>query len=237
MSQLNGKRAHTTVHNEKNIDLDRLASVGQIAAGIAHEVRNPLTAVKGFLQLLSEESPHEYLDLAREELENALGTMQNLLHVSKPNLENESYVSINLTSELKALLYLFQDQTYRVNLQTHFTNESVKIVGKKNQLKKAFFNLLKNAFEAIPGEGTITIKLSKSEDWVTLYITDTGVGIPEELLDQIGTPFFTSKSDGTGMGLTQVFSTIHEHGGEIEVNSQVDVGTTFTITPIHKTRW
>lgn len=231
MLELNGDidQMYKHTHNEKDIMRNRLASIGQIAAGIAHEVKNPLTAVKGFLQLLKKEAPHSYLDLAYGELENALSTMQNLLHVSKPDLENEPYVPINLCSELEALLYLFQDQSYRVKVETYFTNEIVTIYGKKNQLKKAFFNLLKNAFEAIPGEGTIQIKYYISDQFITVYISDTGVGIPEEKTHLLGTPFFTSKSDGTGMGLTQVFSTIYEHDGKIHVNSQVGVGTAFTI--------
>jgi len=89
--------------------LSRLASIGQIAAGIAHEVRNPLTAVKGFLQLLQEEFSHRYLDIACSELDQAISTLQDLLQVSKPDLEEESYIAINLCSELESLLYLFQE--------------------------------------------------------------------------------------------------------------------------------
>jgi len=92
-----------------------LASVGQIAAGIAHEVRNPLTAVKGFLQLLQEQSPHNYLDIAQEELDNAISTLQNLLNVSKADSEDEQPVRIRLCTELESLLGLFS----RSNLSGH----------------------------------------------------------------------------------------------------------------------
>jgi anti-anti-sigma factor len=215
--------------NEKDLTLNRLASIGQIAAGIAHEVKNPLTAVKGFLQLLKEESSHVYVDLAYTELEDALDTLQNLLQVSKPDLENEPFSSISLCTELESLLYLFQDQTYRVQIETSLSDVNQKLYGRRNQLKKAFFNLLKNAFEAIPETGKITIEHYKKDGLITVRITDTGVGIPEEKLNLLGTPFYTSKADGTGMGLTQVFSTIYEHNGTIQVTSQVGVGTTFTI--------
>ncbi|WP_051188213.1 ATP-binding protein [Brevibacillus thermoruber] len=209
--------------------LSRLASIGQIAAGIAHEVRNPLTAVKGFLQLLQEEISHGYLDIACSELDQAIATLQDLLQVSKPDLEEESYISINLCSELESLLYLFQDQIYRVQIVRNFRNSDEVICGKRNQLKKAFFNLLKNAFEAIPHEGIISIEHYRMGDFVFVSISDTGVGVPQEKLQLLGTPFFTTKDEGTGMGLTQVFSTIYQHGGTIDVKSREGIGTTFTI--------
>ena len=214
---------------EKDNTLSRLASIGQIAAGIAHEVRNPLTAVKGFLQLLQKDFSHRYLDFASSELDQAISTLQDLLQVSKPDLEDESYIAINLCSELESLLYLFQDQIYRVQIVRKFYDSDAIIYGKRNQLKKAFFNLLKNAFEAIPNEGIITIEHHRVGDLVYVIISDTGVGVPNDKLQLLGTPFFTTKEAGTGMGLTQVFSTIYQHGGAIDVKSREGIGTTFTI--------
>lgn len=223
--------------NESDLTLDRLASIGQIAAGIAHEVKNPLTAVKGFLQLLKHESAHKYLDYAYSELENALSTLQNLLHVSKPDLEDEPFDCINICSELESLLYLFQERSYDVSIQKYFEDTDVRVYGKRNQLKKAFFNLIKNAFEAISDKGTITIKHYKSDNELMIKVSDTGVGIPQEKINLLGTPFYTSKTEGTGMGLTQVFSTIYEHSGKIRVKSDVGVGTEFTIQfPIQNIR-
>ncbi len=224
----NGQEKNSKV-NETDNTLSRLASIGQIAAGIAHEVRNPLTAVKGFLQLLQKEISHSYLDFACSELDQAISTLQDLLQVSKPDLENETYIAVNLCSELESLLYLFQDQIYRVQVVRNFRNSDEVIYGKRNQLKKAFFNLLKNAFEAIPDEGLITIEHYRMGDFIYVIISDTGVGVPEEKLQLLGTPFFTTKDEGTGMGLTQVFSTIYQHGGTIEVKSREGIGTTFTI--------
>jgi anti-anti-sigma factor len=217
------------ITKEDNITLNRLASVGQIAAGIAHEVKNPLTAVKGFLQLLQAEMSHTYLDLACSELENALSTLQNLLHVAKPDLEEEPFVPIQLCTELESILFLFQEQSYHIEVETSFLNSEEKVYGKRNQLKKAFFNLLKNAFEAIPEKGRILVKHYKSGNSIIVRISDTGVGIPENKLSMLGTPFFTSKTTGTGMGLTQVYSTIYDHGGTIKVSSEEGKGTTFYI--------
>jgi anti-anti-sigma factor len=209
--------------------LSRLVSVGQVAAGIAHEVRNPLTAVKGFLQLLQQQSPHPYIDIAQGELENAIATLQNLLQVSKPDLDDEPVQEIHLSVELESLLHLFQDQIYRVDIKRSFKNGEQTISGKKNQLKKAFFNLLKNAFEAIPDRGSIMVEHVLQDGRIHVRIRDTGQGIPQDKLDLLGTPFFTTKENGTGMGLTQVFSTIYQHGATIQVQSKPGAGTEFHI--------
>jgi len=214
---------------KSDVHLSQLASVGQIAAGIAHEVRNPLTAVKGFLQLLKERNEPKYIDIAETELNNAIVILQNLLQVSKPDLDDEPFVSIDMAAELETLSQLFQDQFYRVELVKHFEKPGTYIYGKRNQLKRAFFNLLKNAFEAIPNEGTIMIGQTVTDDAVTVFVQDDGVGIPREKLGLLGTPFFTTKEAGTGMGLTLVFSVIYQNNGVIEVESEEQQGTRFSI--------
>jgi anti-anti-sigma factor len=208
---------------------DRLISIGQVSAGIAHEVRNPLTSVKGFLQLLQEERESPYLTIAMEELENALSTLNNLLQVSKADLEAEPYKYITMSHELESILSLFQDQVYRVTIFKDITDTHVKVYGQKNALKKAFFNLLKNAFEAIPEKGELRISHFVQKEVLYITIQDNGVGIPKEKLDLLGTPFFTTKENGTGMGLTQVFTTLHKHGAKVNVTSNKGVGTTFHI--------
>lgn len=119
---------------ESDLTLDRLASVGQIAAGIAHEVKNPLTAVRGFLQLLKTEMSHKYLDYAFSELDNALATLENLLHVSKPGLEDEPFKSIHICSELESILYLFQEKSYEILIKKQFSDMNIRVYGRKNQL-------------------------------------------------------------------------------------------------------
>ncbi|MFS0862249.1 ATP-binding protein [Fredinandcohnia sp. 179-A 10B2 NHS] len=209
--------------------LSQLASVGQIAAGIAHEVRNPLTAVKGFLQLLQQEEGHEYIDIAQSELDNALVTLNNLLQVSKPDLEDEEYRAIHLAVEIESILNLFQDKLYDIDVITEFEHTDATILGKKNQFKKAFFNLIKNAIESIEGKGTITITHTSTHTDVIVTIEDTGIGIPKDKLNLLGTPFFSTKDSGTGMGLAQVFSVIYQHGGKIIIDSEEKIGTKFTI--------
>ncbi|MGV3489659.1 MAG: ATP-binding protein [Tuberibacillus sp.] len=230
------KSPQTTSEQKKEMHLSQLASVGQIAAGIAHEVRNPLTAVKGFLQLLSKEKPDTYIDIALTELDNALTTLENLLQVSKPDLEDEPLIPFNIVAEVESILNLFIDQRYRVQVEKKYADTNAIVFGRKNQFKKALFNLLKNAHEAIQGEGYIYIEEKSYNGRITLSIKDTGVGIPKEKLSLLGTPFFTTKEKGTGMGLTQVFSAIYQHGGTIKVESEEGKGTRFLIDiPIEKT--
>jgi anti-anti-sigma regulatory factor/two-component sensor histidine kinase len=209
--------------------LSQLASVGQIAAGIAHEVKNPLTAVKGFMQLLQQEQKSEYLEIAQTELDNALTTLNNLLQVAKPDLEEEERENIYLSVELESILNLFQDKLYDITVITEFKNVGIAINGKKNQFKKAFFNLIKNAIESIQGKGTLTVAHELIDNEIVVTIKDTGVGIPKDKLSLLGTPFFSTKAQGTGMGLTQVFSAIYQHGGKIIVDSKENQGTAFNI--------
>lgn len=212
-----------------------MAAIGEISAGIAHEIRNPLTSVKGFLQLLQDEAPHHYLEVANSELDRAISILHNLLQVSKPDLDAEEYGPINVCSELEYILYLFQDQAYQVKVVKEFYDTESQIYGKRNQLKKAFFNLLKNAFEAIEDTGTITVKHQLYGHQLQVSIGDTGSGIPKQSLTLLGTPFFSTKEHGVGMGLTQVYSTVYEHGGMIDVVSQEGAGTTFTLSfPINQ---
>ncbi|MFD1677289.1 ATP-binding protein [Alicyclobacillus fodiniaquatilis] len=215
--------------DDEDYTISRLAAIGEISAGIAHEIRNPLTSVKGFLQLMQKEAPHRYLEVASAELEQAIATLHNLLQVSKPDLDDERYQPINLCSELESILYLFKDQTYRVQIRKEFYDTDCNIYGKRNQLKKVFFNLLKNAFEAIVDTGSITVTHRLYGNRLQVSIRDTGAGVPKQYISLLGTPFFSTKDNGVGMGLTQVFSTVYEHGGSIDVESQEGAGTTFTL--------
>ena len=165
------------------------------------------------------------------ELEKALATLQNLLQVSKPNLHEESLVPIDLCQELESLLFLFQERLYNVKLEMDLRDSERKIIGKRNLFLKAFFNLIKNAIEAIQDTGKIKIEHYYQNEWIHIKVSDTGVGIPEDKVKMLGTPFFSTKSEGTGLGLTltQVFTTIHKHGGNISVHSTIGKGTTFHI--------
>lgn len=208
-------------------DREKLASLGQFAAGIIHEVKNPLTVVKGFLQLLKASNPHFYLDTMESELDKAFETLQNLLQVSKPDLRDEPFIPIDVSKELNSILLLFQQKV--ISFEVEIRDSGTTIVGRKNSLIKSFFNLIKNAVESIEGTGIIRIEHFSQDGWLYINVSDTGVGIPQDKLKMLGTPFFSTKTDGTGLGLTQIYTTVHEHGGMILVDSVVGKGTTFRI--------
>jgi two-component system sporulation sensor kinase A len=220
---------HRKIAEKLLSDREKLASVGQLAAGMIHEVKNPLTAVKGFLHLLKEQYSHVYLDTMESELNRALDTLQNLLQVAKPDLQDEPFVPIDVSKELSSLLPLFQEKLYGLEVELQINDSGIIIMGKKNSFIKTFFNLIKNAIEAMDAPGKLKIEHYRQNDWLYINVSDTGSGISEEKLNMLGTPFFTTKADGTGLGLTQVYATIHDHGGHILVDSVVGKGTTFHI--------
>jgi len=185
--------------------------------------------VKGFFQLLQKELTHSYFPIIVEELDSAIKTLNNLLQVAKPDFDNENNVTINLCSELDSLIFLFQEKLYNVTVTKLFQDSDKEIIGKKNLILKAFFNIIKNAVEAIEGKGEIVVEHYYRNGSVHVKIQDSGVGIPKEQIRMLGTPFFSTKTEGTGMGLTQVFTTIHEHGGHVDVESELRKGTTFYV--------
>lgn len=217
-------------HEHNNWNSHLLSSVGEMAAGIAHEVRNPLTAVKGFLQLMDQTYKKEYSQIAQSELDRAIHILNDLMSVSKPEFIQEKQTNFNVISEIESILLLFQNQLYPINVIKHFENENAMIVGRKDQIKKALFNIIKNAIEAMPDGGTLMIDQSDDSHNVKVTISDSGVGIPKDKLRLLGTPFFTLKQDGKGMGLAQVFNAIQTNNSKISVTSEEGHGTSFSLT-------
>ncbi len=219
-----------SAYENNNWNNHLLSSIGEMAAGIAHEVRNPLTAVKGFLQLMEKNYKEEYTHIAQSELDRAIHILNDLMSVSKPEFAQEQRTSFNLCSEIESILLLFQNRLYDINLIKSIDNESAAIVGRKDQIKRALFNLVKNAIEAMPKGGTLIIEQYDDGHDIHLNISDTGVGIPKDKLRLLGTPFFTLKQDGKGMGLAQVFNAIQGNNGKIRVKSEEGKGTTFILS-------
>lgn len=217
-------------HEQNNWNNHLLSSIGEMAAGIAHEVRNPLTAVKGFLQLMDQTYSNEYSKIAQSELDRAIHTLNDLMSVSKPEFAQETPATFNLCSEIESVLLLFQNQLYQIIPIKKFENETAMIVGRKDQIKKALFNLIKNAIEAMDKGGTLLLEQSEDHHQIHLTISDSGIGIPKDKLRLLGTPFFTMKQDGKGMGLAQVFNTIQNNQATIQVKSVEGEGTSFTLS-------
>ncbi|MCT6831214.1 MULTISPECIES: PAS domain-containing protein [Bacillus amyloliquefaciens group] len=212
---------------------EKLSIVGQLAAGIAHEIRNPLTAIKGFLQLMKptmEENEH-YFEIVFSELSRIELILSELLMLAKPQ-QNAVKERVNLKkiiSEVTALLET-QANLKGIFIKTDYEHDSMYINGDQNQLKQVFINLIKNAVESMPDGGTVHIIMTEDEYSVNVTVKDEGDGIPENVLKRIGEPFLTTKEKGTGLGLMVTFNLIKNHQGAIQVDSKPDRGTAFHIT-------
>lgn len=211
-----------------------LIKVDKLAASIAHEIRNPMTSLKGFTQLLKASATGDskkYLGVIDDEIVRLESILDEMLIMSRPCMKKKETVS--LQSLMDSIIRVVQP---KANL------DGVMIIEKKNTLqddsvfvdsgkiKQVLFNLIKNALEAMPYGGVLTIGIGKScEGDLILSIADTGKGIDSSQLNRIFTPYFTMKPEGTGLGLPFVLKTIEEHGGTISVDSEVNKGTEFII--------
>lgn len=205
---------------------------GDLAAGIAHEIRNPMTSLKGFIQLLMENTKDHsmYFNIILAELERIESIVNELLFLAKP--QPVQYKHKNIINILNETLELLSAQALLENVQfiRQFTHRNIICYCEPNRLKQVFINIIKNAIEVMPNGGRVTVQVDKSmDDWVCISIADEGTGIPEEKLKSIGRPFYTTKERGTGLGLMVSFKIVEEHGGKIDIESEVGVGTTFKI--------
>ncbi|MGE6487789.1 ATP-binding protein [Paenisporosarcina sp. NPDC076898] len=217
-----------------------LSTLGQMAASIAHEVRNPLTSLEGFIQLLTNqvtEQGHQYLDIVDSELTRMESILNEFLTLSKPTTRSLKMISVS--SIIKQIVYLMQPQGISQNIELEFITwekDSDIVLGDADELKKVFMNILKNSMEVMPHGGKVIITQTLREDnqlWIS--VKDQGVGMTPEQLQHIFLPFYTSKEHGTGLGLAHAMQTIENHGGSIEVESEISKGTTFhIILPIYQ---
>ena len=206
---------------------EKLSIVGELAAGVAHEIRNPLTTIKGFLQLYKwENRADEINDLLLSELARIETITSEMLTLGKPQAVQLHHT--NLKELVENTLELLSPQALLQNIQfkLYVEEELFDITGEKNQLKQVFLNVLKNAIEAMPDGGNIHISLQKGElGECILSVQDEGCGIPEELLPRLGEPFYSLKEKGTGLGLMICNKIIKQHHGSITYQSKAQQGT------------
>ncbi|PFO08659.1 PAS domain-containing sensor histidine kinase [Bacillus sp. AFS076308] len=224
------KEYHTLINNLSRLS-EKQATAGQLAAGIAHEIRNPITAIKGFLQLLMGENAGNriYFEIINSEIDRIEEILKELMVLAKPT--KQKYERVNLQSLLEQVITLMASQALLNNIQidTQLDFTYTWITGDKNQLKQVFINFIKNAIEAMPEGGMVQINGSPLVGGqVRISITDQGCGIPEDILNQIGQPFFTTKENGTGLGLLVSRQIIKEHKGDLYIESSRN-GTTLHV--------
>ena len=214
---------------------ERLAAVGEVAAGLAHEIRNPLMAIQGFAQLLSEditkEEQREYADVIVHETDRLNKLIEELLCLARPAVNAVEYISVN--DVLLDTLRLIETQSLRLNIEIirELAQDLPCLLVEGERLKQVILNMLINAIQAISGQGKIHIatKYNQEQSSVSISIADSGQGIAPDLLTKIFDPFFTTKLKGTGLGLSVAHGLIASWGGTISVESTVGQGSLFTV--------
>lgn len=224
------------------IQAEKLSSIGQIAAGVAHEINNPLTGVLLYTRLMLKslregrldiETSKERLSLMEQEIERCTRIIKNLLDFARQTQPKP--IPFNLEKILNNALSILSHhaELSNVNIVLELEKNLPMIFADPDQIQQVFINIILNAIQAMPNGGTLTIRSGYIEETKEVYIkfTDTGVGIPKENLKKLFTPFFTTKEKGkgVGLGLAVCYGIIQRHKGKIEVESEVGKGTTFTI--------
>lgn len=222
------------------VNVERLSLVGQMAASITHEIRNPMAVVRGFLQLMKEKSPDSldhYYRIVMEELDRANGIINDFLSLAQNRIsEKEQWHLHQIINDLSPLLWA--DANLRGQTIELLLDERVpKLHLNAKEIKQVLLNLARNGMEAMEEKGKLTIqtRFRESDNMVELIVRDTGVGMSESRLERLFEPFFTTKAKGTGLGLALCLSIVERHGGKIDVESEEGKGTTFIISlPLHE---
>ncbi len=232
--------------------MERLASLGILASGIAHEIKNPLAGIKSLSQTCKEEfdegdSRLEYLSRIINQVNRLDELLKAIVAFARPKPPDRKFYDIKKVIHEVVNLINKKLNTHNIEYIEDIDDNLPIVVIDPQQIQQVFLNLILNAIDAVSNNGSITVSakpvrfstpklIKKSDKWikqdsfVQINITDTGKGIPKQQLESIFDPFFTTKSDGLGMGLSIVYRIIEDHHGDIDVNSELNRGTTFTIT-------
>ena len=222
------------------IQAAKLAAVGEMAAGVAHELNNPLTTVVGFTELALDELPADSpirkdLDLVLQEARRARSVVRRLLDFARQTESSRVKADINEIVDDVMMLTKHLMHTSHVQAEIRLGEALPWVSVDRNQIKQVVINLVNNALYAMPMGGQLVVETAQqtrySRNWITLTVRDTGEGIPPENLERIFEPFFTTRASrgGTGLGLSVTYGIVTDHAGMIEVESTVNLGSTFTV--------
>ena len=219
---------------EELIQANKFKVIGELAAGIAHEIRNPLGSIQGSLEILRKDykvadSKYEFLNILLKEVARLNKVITDFLNYAKPALPHLIDTDINQLIGETILILTPQAGKKEVSLKTEPDKDLPRIKADPSQLKQAFINLILNSLEATEGNGQVLISTLQEKNKVLIKFQDTGKGMSEETEEKIFTPFFSTKENGAGLGLGIVERIVQIHKGEIKVESYLGKGTTFTL--------
>ena len=224
---------------------DRLASLGTLTAGLAHEIRNPMVAIKTLTQLLperldDEEFRSQFLKIASGEVDRISSLVNELLDFARPSDPKWALEDINAILDGMILLVSTETKKKQITIIKNYASNLPPVQIDREQIKQVILNILLNAIDATPENGKITVKTRSftkpgGEPYVQIEFTDTGCGIPVEHIEDIFNPFFTTKNTGSGLGLSISNQIVQDHKGYIDVESQLEKGSSFFINlPVHQ---
>lgn len=214
---------------------DRLSALGELSAGLAHEIRNPLGSIEGAVQILGrrelpEETRQEFTELASREVARLKGLLTHFLEFARPQPPKiiASDIGLLLQSVAKLASETAKMAQVEVLVETAATLPPVSV--DPEQIRQLLLNLVINAIQAIPNAGQIRLRAVQDNDYVRIEVEDEGIGIPSEDLERVFDPFFTTRSSGTGLGLSIAYQIVNQHGGHIAARKNPECGMTFTVT-------
>ena len=228
--------------NEQLSRTEKLASIGTLAAGVAHEINNPLASISSLIQMIQsnqqlDDAMAEKLRLIQSQIGRITQVTKDMMDFARVRPSAKSSVNLNSIVEKALRLAVFDKTFQRLEVEREFTEKIPEVFADSDQLQQVFLNLFLNARDAMPSGGKLLVKTSFSENFVTAEISDNGTGIEETVLKQIFDPFFTTKpaGAGTGLGLAVCYGIVTAHGGEIEAFSNNLDQTSFIVKlPVRK---
>ncbi len=219
---------------------DRLSALGELSAGLAHEIRNPLGSIEGAVQILGrpqlpEDTRHEFTELASREVVRLKGLLTNFLEFARPQPPRIIASEVSMLLESVARLASETATMARVSVRAESAEGLPSVSVDPEQIKQVLLNLVINAVQATPDGGQILLRADRDGDWVRIEVEDEGVGIPPEDIERVFDPFFTTRSSGTGLGLSIAYQIVSQHGGHIAARRNPDRGMTFSMTlPVYE---
>lgn len=212
---------------------EKLSVIGELAAGVAHEIRNPMTVIKGFVQIMEDHYPHKHILL--DEIDRINLIVSEFMILAKPHVVHMK--TQNIIPLIQSVIFILEIESNRndVYFHLHTDQDAFYTRCEEHQMKQVFMNIMKNSMEAMPDGGTVEIHLAQNNVMLDISIIDKGIGIHSEHIDKLEEPFFSTKEKGNGLGLMVSYRIIQNHSGYINVESQLNKGTTLTISlPIQR---